>query len=427
MRARLRLVAQPDAALSIAARRATVAGARDDTAAAAADRGAASGALADLDAEHAARCPSPVLRDIARRLGSQLLRSAATAWPSETIDHYRADSQTHPAAGRARRRRRGAGLERSRGRDGRALRRRGDGRVRRAQAPRPRPRPDRALARRPRPRDRGDGARGRMPTTAPSGNNLRPPRCRLELAASPPRRPGRSASLSAETRALRIGVGGPVGSGKSSLIAALCRELAGRHPPRRRDERHLHDRGRQFLRATGVLAADRIVAVQTGCCPHTAIRDDITINLEAVEELERDQGPLRARPRRERAATTSRRSSARRSPTCRSSSSTSRAATTSRARAGRGSRAPTCSSSTRPTSRRTSAPTWSACKATRAHAAATCRSHALSLVNPPHAAPVADWIREQLAAFAAAHGHLHSSAIGAPDPHHDHPHTHAHH
>ena len=46
----------------------------------------------------------------------------------------------------------------------------------------------------------------------------------------------------------------------------------------------------EFLRATGVLADERIVAVQTGCCPHTAIRDDITINLEAVEELERDQG-----------------------------------------------------------------------------------------------------------------------------------------
>ena len=48
----------------------------------------------------------------------------------------------------------------------------------------------------------------------------------------------------------------------------------------------------QFLRSTGVLAAERIVAVQTGCCPHTAIRDDVSINLEAVEELERDQGPL---------------------------------------------------------------------------------------------------------------------------------------
>ena len=78
--ARLRLVARPDAALSVAARRAAAAG-RD---------------LADLDAEHAARCPSPVLRDVARRLGSQLLRSAATAWPSPAIDRYRAASATTP-------------------------------------------------------------------------------------------------------------------------------------------------------------------------------------------------------------------------------------------------------------------------------------------------------------------------------------------
>jgi urease accessory protein len=93
-------------------------------------------------------------------------------------------------------------------------------------------------------------------------------------------------------RALRVGVGGPVGSGKSSLIAALCRELAGdaRLGVVTNDIYTTEDA--QFLRATGVLAPERIVAVQTGCCPHTAIRDDITINLEAVEELERDQGPL---------------------------------------------------------------------------------------------------------------------------------------
>jgi urease accessory protein len=83
MRARLRLVAQPDAVLTVAARRAA---AGDD----------ADAELVDLDAEHAARCPSPVLRDIARRLGSQLLRSAATAWPSATIDRYRSDSSTTP-------------------------------------------------------------------------------------------------------------------------------------------------------------------------------------------------------------------------------------------------------------------------------------------------------------------------------------------
>jgi urease accessory protein len=86
MSARLRLVAQPDAALSVAARRAAATGVE------------ATGArqLAELDAEHAARCPSPVLRDVARRLGSQLLRSAATAWPCGTIDRYRADSATTP-------------------------------------------------------------------------------------------------------------------------------------------------------------------------------------------------------------------------------------------------------------------------------------------------------------------------------------------
>jgi urease accessory protein len=80
--ARMRLVATADAALGVAARRA----ARDRSAQ----------RLAELDAEHAARCPSPVLRDIARRLGSQLLRSAATAWPCETIERYRAMSTSTP-------------------------------------------------------------------------------------------------------------------------------------------------------------------------------------------------------------------------------------------------------------------------------------------------------------------------------------------
>ena len=80
--ARLRLVARPDAGLSVAARRAAE---RDDA-----------GALAALDDEHGARCPSPVLRDVARRLGSQLLRSAATAWPDPAIARYRAASAATP-------------------------------------------------------------------------------------------------------------------------------------------------------------------------------------------------------------------------------------------------------------------------------------------------------------------------------------------
>jgi urease accessory protein len=91
---------------------------------------------------------------------------------------------------------------------------------------------------------------------------------------------------------LRIGIGGPVGSGKSSLIAALCRELAAaaRIGVVTNDIYTTEDA--QFLRSTGVLDAGRIVAVQTGCCPHTAIRDDISTNLEAVADLEAATGPL---------------------------------------------------------------------------------------------------------------------------------------
>jgi urease accessory protein len=97
--------------------------------------------------------------------------------------------------------------------------------------------------------------------------------------------------LSAD-RALRIGVGGPVGSGKSSLIAALCRELSGglRVGVVTNDIYTTEDA--EYLRSTGVLSAERIVAVQTGCCPHTAIRDDISTNLEAVCDLEAATGPL---------------------------------------------------------------------------------------------------------------------------------------
>ena len=84
---------------------------------------------------------------------------------------------------------------------------------------------------------------------------------------------------------LRIGVGGPVGSGKTALVAALCRQL--------RDELSLAvltndiytTEDADFLRRNAVLPDDRIAAVQTGGCPHTAIRDDITANLDAIDDL----------------------------------------------------------------------------------------------------------------------------------------------
>lgn len=96
----------------------------------------------------------------------------------------------------------------------------------------------------------------------------------------------------APARSLRLGVAGPVGTGKSSLIATVCRALA--------DELRLGvitndiytDEDARFLRSAGVLEPERIRAVETGACPHTAIRDDVTANLLATEDLERDFDPL---------------------------------------------------------------------------------------------------------------------------------------
>ncbi|MFJ9539006.1 urease accessory protein UreG [Streptomyces sp. NPDC101225] len=93
-------------------------------------------------------------------------------------------------------------------------------------------------------------------------------------------------------RALRIGLGGPVGSGKTATVAALCRAL--------RDEislavvtNDIYTReDAEFLLREAVLPPERITAVETGACPHTAIRDDISANLEAVEDLEDEVGPL---------------------------------------------------------------------------------------------------------------------------------------
>lgn len=77
-------------------------------------------------------------------------------------------------------------------------------------------------------------------------------------------------------RSLRLGVAGPVGTGKSTLIATICRALA--------DELRIAvitndiytDEDARLLRSAGVLPVERIRAVETGACPHTAIRDDIT-------------------------------------------------------------------------------------------------------------------------------------------------------
>nr|WP_241483005.1 urease accessory protein UreG [Nocardiopsis halophila] len=93
-------------------------------------------------------------------------------------------------------------------------------------------------------------------------------------------------------RTLRLGVAGPVGTGKSSLIATLCRELSGELAMAVVTNDIYTDEDARFLRSAGVLAEERIRAVETGACPHTAIRDDVTANLDAVEDMEEEFAPL---------------------------------------------------------------------------------------------------------------------------------------
>jgi len=93
-------------------------------------------------------------------------------------------------------------------------------------------------------------------------------------------------------RALRVGIGGPVGSGKTALVAALCRRFGGVVNMAVVTNDIYTTEDADFLVRAGVLAPERIRAVETGCCPHTAIRDDIAANLDAAEDLESAFGPL---------------------------------------------------------------------------------------------------------------------------------------
>ncbi len=77
-----------------------------------------------------------------------------------------------------------------------------------------------------------------------------------------------------------------MGSGKTALVAALCRAMAGNRSVAVVTNDIYTTEDAKILRREAVLADERIVAVRTGCCPHTAIRDDISANLDAVEALE---------------------------------------------------------------------------------------------------------------------------------------------
>jgi urease accessory protein len=91
---------------------------------------------------------------------------------------------------------------------------------------------------------------------------------------------------------LRVGIGGPVGSGKTALTLALCRALRDRFEIAVVTNDIYTEEDARFLVDNEALAPDRIIGVETGGCPHTAIREDASINLEAVDRLVRRFGNL---------------------------------------------------------------------------------------------------------------------------------------
>jgi urease accessory protein len=92
--------------------------------------------------------------------------------------------------------------------------------------------------------------------------------------------------MNSDTKPFRIGVAGPVGSGKTALVDCLSRELSPRYNLAvvTNDIFTLEDA--EFLIRQGVLPAERVRGVETGGCPHAAIRDDVSMNLEAIADLE---------------------------------------------------------------------------------------------------------------------------------------------
>ncbi|MFP5464246.1 MAG: urease accessory protein UreG [Gammaproteobacteria bacterium] len=95
-----------------------------------------------------------------------------------------------------------------------------------------------------------------------------------------------------ESGPLRVGIGGPVGSGKTALTEALCKALRERYQIAVVTNDIYTREDAEFLTRAGALAPERIVGVETGGCPHTAIREDASLNLAAVAELSRRFAPL---------------------------------------------------------------------------------------------------------------------------------------
>jgi urease accessory protein len=88
-------------------------------------------------------------------------------------------------------------------------------------------------------------------------------------------------------KAVRIGIGGPVGSGKTALVDALCKRMRTAYQLGVVTNDIFTREDMEFLVRSEALPADRIIGVQTGGCPHTAIREDASMNFDALDELAR--------------------------------------------------------------------------------------------------------------------------------------------
>ena len=95
-----------------------------------------------------------------------------------------------------------------------------------------------------------------------------------------------------QSNPLRVGIGGPVGSGKTALMDRLCKAMRGRFELVAITNDIYTREDAEFLTRSGALPAERIRGVETGGCPHTAIREDASINLEAVARLNQRFGDL---------------------------------------------------------------------------------------------------------------------------------------
>ncbi len=84
---------------------------------------------------------------------------------------------------------------------------------------------------------------------------------------------------------LRVGIGGPVGSGKTALMELICKRFANTYDLAAITNDIYTKEDAEILTRAGALAADRIMGVETGGCPHTAIREDASINLAAIEQM----------------------------------------------------------------------------------------------------------------------------------------------